>query len=224
MDRKHLLSTSILTGLLAGLIPSTVLTLWMTLSPYEASVETVAVTVLCMEVMCAALWGTRHMLIYLAVIKQDMAGCVLYQNQPQQDEPEGEPEEEHYEEEEEYEGPVPLTTQVMRAAYLQVEWKYRHGEDPTRKKMMSRSDMSQPMWNSGRDVVKVMGLVDDSGTWTEVGWEQVNEMFLRIKPEEEQDRLWVPTLNSRGLRPIRVTETLQNNRHTEVPTTLLGSV
>lgn len=108
-----------------------------------------------------------------------------------------------------------LATKIARAAYTQAQWHYEYGTEPTRK-VLGGKGMSQPMWNSGRDVLKVMGLIEEEA-WAELGWEQVNTLFGRIQPAEDENRMWVPLASGRGMKSVGISTVLTNNRYTAPP-------
>jgi len=113
-----------------------------------------------------------------------------------------------------------LAERIAECAKTQAVWHYEHGRDPTRD-AFKEAGVSQPEWNSGRHLLKIMGLVGGSGRsvkWQEVHKSVVEGALNRIVAD--QDRIWVPCVgNGHGLNCVLVSETLENNRHTQfVPT------
>ena len=108
-----------------------------------------------------------------------------------------------------------LAETIAKCAQTQAIWHYEHGREPTRG-AFSEAGVSQPEWNSGRHILRIMGLV--TGTGRKVQWQvehisAVTAALNRIVPD--RDCIWVPHVgNGRGLSKVLVSETLENNRHT----------
>lgn len=209
---RELLKTGAICGGLAGLLGSALVIGWMFLSPMpqEEAMRLAPIAFCVIETIAISGWMLKNAVIYQVVCLEQ------YSVEEQLVEPVEEQLIEYEEEEVLQQSPVTLATRIARAAYTQAQWRYEHGTEPTRN-AMGEKGMTQPMWNSGRDVLKVMGLVTEGGTWIDIGWEQVNTLFNRITPEENKDRMWVPLANGRGMNRVVISDTLMNNRYTAPP-------
>jgi len=113
-----------------------------------------------------------------------------------------------------------LVIEIAQCALQQVFWHYS-GENPTREAFTKREQVSQPIWNSGRDVLKTIGLVSETNVWADV--DRVTAMAALSKVKCEEGKIWVPILGKRGhFRRISVRAQLVDNRHTVGPPHSLG--
>lgn len=103
-----------------------------------------------------------------------------------------------------------LPEMVVDNALDQASWHYEWGKEPTRRLMQERG-VSQTIWNSGRHILTVAGIVDGN-EWSPEPWIVVEAALARI--HAEPDRVWVSPLGERGMVCLHIDEKARNKRFT----------
>ena len=102
--------------------------------------------------------------------------------------------------------------QIKASALHQIEWYYVDDKAPTRDAMCQATGMPQTIWNSGRDVLKAIGLVNDEG-WLQIGLRGARALVNRVGVEG--DKLWYPLAGADNqLRFLWILEGPEGNRYT----------
>lgn len=101
-----------------------------------------------------------------------------------------------------------LGDRIVQCMYMQAEWHYAFQRNPTRAAFEGQGT-PQPIWNSARDLLRMTGVVTDTG-WADLTWAQVQSRLART--HVDPDRIWV--VNGRTLVPVMYDSQLINNRYT----------
>jgi len=100
---------------------------------------------------------------------------------------------------------------IFRQAYLQAEMYYKDGKEPTRR-TMERQGVSQPLWNSGRHVLRAAHIVTEEG-WADAEWRQVRRLLGST--EVDHSSIQVRVLGKSNFTILQVSDKLQaGNKYT----------
>lgn len=216
-----LVATGMGIGVMAGGIGA--LALWVLLTLYDADVALMKVIAPALIGGCSLAMGAVNLGRYQFVLLQNLAPP---QRDP--DPPEDVYVDQRSEYEEAYEGSFEeaalpgapgdikaLTREIARCAMLQAVWQYGHSENPTREKFTKRELVSQPVWNSGRFVLKTIGMVSESSGWADGDYGTVMALFSRVRCEN--NKIWVPLFGKSGqFKYITISPQLIDNSHASI--------
>lgn len=104
-----------------------------------------------------------------------------------------------------------LSDAVVLNAREQAEWHYEWNIEPTRR-AFEEQGVSQLVWASGREILKVAGLVSEDRQWAEVTLEKATATLSKIYPEE--DRVWVRPLGERTMVALHISPKAVGNKYT----------